>query len=126
MFFSVVVPIYKVEKYLARCVDSVLSQTFDDFELLRIGIYFSEALEFLFDKCLALNDIFASSFSLIPLTDLVFRFAGHNSVEPIGSRFLVRRSQNLHLVTIMQLLANADILVANATTHTLATHIAMY
>lgn len=36
MFFSVVVPIYKVEKYLARCIDSVLSQTFDDFELLLV------------------------------------------------------------------------------------------
>lgn len=36
MFFSVIVPIYKVEKYLARCIDSVLSQTFGDFELLLV------------------------------------------------------------------------------------------
>ena len=33
---SVIVPVYKAEKYLARCVDSVLSQTFTDFELLLI------------------------------------------------------------------------------------------
>ncbi len=30
---SVIVPVYKVEDYLMRCVDSILSQTFTDFEL---------------------------------------------------------------------------------------------
>lgn len=30
---SVIVPVYKVENYLARCVDSILAQTFSDFEL---------------------------------------------------------------------------------------------
>ena len=33
---SVIVPVYNVEKYLAECVDSVLAQTFSDFELLLI------------------------------------------------------------------------------------------
>lgn len=33
---SVIVPIYKAEKYLRRCVDSILSQTFTDFEVLLI------------------------------------------------------------------------------------------
>ena len=33
---SVIVPIYNVEKYLARCIDSILAQTFSDFELLLI------------------------------------------------------------------------------------------
>lgn len=33
---SVIVPIYNAERYLARCVDSILSQTFTDFELLLI------------------------------------------------------------------------------------------
>lgn len=36
MFFSVIVPIYKVEKYLERCIESVLSQTFSDFELILV------------------------------------------------------------------------------------------
>lgn len=34
--FSVIVPVYNVEKYLPRCIDSILSQTFTDFELLLI------------------------------------------------------------------------------------------
>lgn len=33
---SVIVPVYKVEEYLNRCVDSILSQTFTDFELILI------------------------------------------------------------------------------------------
>ena len=33
---SVIVPVYNVEKYLHRCVDSILSQTFTDFEVLLI------------------------------------------------------------------------------------------
>lgn len=33
---SVVVPVYKVEPYLRKCVDSVLGQTFRDFELILV------------------------------------------------------------------------------------------
>lgn len=33
---SVVVPVYKVEKYLNRCVDSILNQTYKDFELILV------------------------------------------------------------------------------------------
>lgn len=33
---SVIVPVYNVEKYLTRCIDSILAQTFTDFELLLI------------------------------------------------------------------------------------------
>ena len=36
MFFSVIVPVYKVEEYLPACVDSVLAQTFSDFELILV------------------------------------------------------------------------------------------
>ena len=36
MLFSVIVPIYKVEKYLKRCIDSVLCQTYEDFELILV------------------------------------------------------------------------------------------
>lgn len=33
---SVIVPVYKVEQYLHRCVDSILAQTFADFELILV------------------------------------------------------------------------------------------
>ena len=34
---SIIVPIYNSEKYLHRCIDSILAQTFTDFELLLIN-----------------------------------------------------------------------------------------
>lgn len=34
---SVIVPVYNTEKYLQRCVDSILAQTFTDFELLLVN-----------------------------------------------------------------------------------------
>lgn len=33
---SIIVPVYNVEKYLRRCVDSILAQTFTDFECILI------------------------------------------------------------------------------------------
>ena len=33
---SIIVPVYKTEEYLEKCVDSILAQTFRDFELLLI------------------------------------------------------------------------------------------
>lgn len=35
-FVSIIVPVYNVEKYLEQCVDSVLSQSFEDFELILV------------------------------------------------------------------------------------------
>lgn len=34
--FSIIVPIYKVEKYLMRCIDSVLAQTYSDLEIILV------------------------------------------------------------------------------------------
>ena len=33
---SIIVPVYKVEKYLNQCVDSILAQTYNDFELILV------------------------------------------------------------------------------------------
>lgn len=33
---SVIVPVYKVERFLSRCVDSILAQTYSDFELILV------------------------------------------------------------------------------------------
>lgn len=35
-FFSIVLPIYNVEKYLNRCIDSILKQGFDDYEIILV------------------------------------------------------------------------------------------
>ena len=36
MKISVIVHVYKVEPYLRKCVDSILGQTFRDFELILV------------------------------------------------------------------------------------------
>lgn len=34
---SIIVPVYKVETYLNKCIDSILNQTFEDFELILVN-----------------------------------------------------------------------------------------
>lgn len=36
MFFSIVVPVFNVESYIEECVQSVIEQTFSEWELLLI------------------------------------------------------------------------------------------
>lgn len=36
MMFSIIIPVYNVEKYLTQCVESVLNQTCQDFELILV------------------------------------------------------------------------------------------
>ena len=33
---SIIVPVYKVEPFLSRCVDSIIGQTFSNFELILV------------------------------------------------------------------------------------------
>lgn len=35
-FFTVIIPVYKVEKYLQQCLESVLVQVFEDFEVIMV------------------------------------------------------------------------------------------
>lgn len=37
MRFSICVPVYNVEKYLAECLDSIIEQTFNDFEIICVN-----------------------------------------------------------------------------------------
>ena len=34
--FSIIIPIYRVEKFLCKCIDSVLFQTFTNFEIILV------------------------------------------------------------------------------------------
>ena len=34
---SVIVPVYKVERYLDICLDSIINQTFEDFEVICVN-----------------------------------------------------------------------------------------
>ncbi|WP_300712262.1 glycosyltransferase family A protein, partial [uncultured Brachyspira sp.] len=36
-FFSLIIPIYNTEKYLRRCLDSVVNQTFKDIEIIIVN-----------------------------------------------------------------------------------------
>ncbi len=33
---SIIVPVYNVEKYISRCIESILSQQYNDFELILV------------------------------------------------------------------------------------------
>ncbi len=37
MTFSIIVPIYNVEKYLSKCFDSILNQSYTDFEIIAVN-----------------------------------------------------------------------------------------
>lgn len=37
LLVSVIVPIYNGEKYLSACIDSILNQTFNDFEIILVN-----------------------------------------------------------------------------------------
>lgn len=52
MFFSVIVPVYQVEEYLPACIESVLGQTFSDFELILVD-------DGSFDQCPQICDAYA-------------------------------------------------------------------
>ena len=56
--FSIIVPVYNVENYLAECVNSVLSQSFTDFELILVDDGSP-------DKCPEMCDDFAKSDSRV-------------------------------------------------------------
>ena len=47
---SIVIPVYNVEKYLRQCLDSVLNQTFQDFELLLMDDGSTDRSSFICDE----------------------------------------------------------------------------
>lgn len=56
--FSVIVPIYKVEPYLGKCIDSILNQSYRNFELILVDDGSP-------DNCPAICDMYAASDSRV-------------------------------------------------------------
>ena len=53
---SVIVPVYQAERYLKKCVESVLKQTFSDWELLLIDDGCTDASPVICDECAVADD----------------------------------------------------------------------
>ena len=53
MYYSVIVTVYQVELYLEKCVDSILGQTFQDFELILVDDGSPDKCPELCDACAA-------------------------------------------------------------------------
>ena len=47
---SIIVPVYNVEKYLKRCVDSLVGQTLKDIEITISNFKFTISSDDIFDK----------------------------------------------------------------------------
>ena len=37
MRFSIIIPVYNVEKYIGKCMDTVMHQSFDDYEVIVVN-----------------------------------------------------------------------------------------
>ena len=55
-YFSVLIPVYNVEKYLAECIESVLEQTFSSFEIVLINDGATDNSKEICEKYVAVND----------------------------------------------------------------------
>ena len=53
---SVIVPVYNVEKYLEKCVKSILNQTYSNFEILLINDGSTDNSDIICDKIKNLDD----------------------------------------------------------------------
>lgn len=53
---SVIVPVYQAEKYLKKCVESVIKQTFSDWELILVDDGCTDASPAICDQCAAEDD----------------------------------------------------------------------
>lgn len=48
--FSIIVPVYNIEKYLSKCIESILKQTFGDFELILVDDGSTDGSSIICDK----------------------------------------------------------------------------
>ncbi|MCD7797629.1 MAG: glycosyltransferase [Clostridiales bacterium] len=74
---SIIIPIYKVEKYLKKCVDSVLSQIYKDLEIILVDDGSP-------DNCPQICDEYAKSYSRVKVVHK--KNGGLMSARQAGSR----------------------------------------
>lgn len=53
---SIIVPVYNAEKYISKCIDSILSQTFKDFELILINDGSTDNSDLICDKYASIDN----------------------------------------------------------------------
>lgn len=56
LFFSIIIPIYNTEKFLKECIESVLAQTFKDYEVLLVDDGSTDTSGAICDRYVAAND----------------------------------------------------------------------
>lgn len=88
---SVIVPVYKVEPYLHRCVDSILGQTFTDFELILVDDGSP-------DNCPAICDEYAGKDSRVHVIHQ--KNSGVSAARNAGLDYCFEKSESRYLAFI--------------------------
>ena len=58
--FSVIIPVYNVEEYISKCLDSLLDQTYNNFEVLVINDGSKDSSQKIIDKYVKKDNRFKS------------------------------------------------------------------
>lgn len=82
---SVIIPVYKVEKYLCRCIDSVLGQTCQDFEVILVDDGSP-------DNCGAICDAYAEKDNRIHVIHQ--KNAGVSAARNVGIEYALQHSDS--------------------------------
>lgn len=108
---SVIVPIYNAEKYLERCVKSLIAQTFHDIEILLIDDGSTDASSILCARLKKRTAAYAfcisqTAASAVRETRVCLRQAGHSSalsmpMTPYRRHFLKRFCRRLSSITVI-------------------------
>ena len=53
MKFSIIIPVYNAEKYIDKCLASILGQTFENFECIVIDDGSSDNSNIIINKCIS-------------------------------------------------------------------------
>jgi len=114
---SVIVPIYKVEKFLPKCIDSLLNQTYQDIEIILVDDGSP-------DNCGAICDEYAKkderlkvfhkeNGGLFHAQNYGFEFATGDYIAYVDSDDYVDNKDAFHLLLKEAKATNADIIVGN-------------